>query len=473
MNDDLTAKMAEINLAAAKRIDPHVSSVIHTSKHVAVYHLSSSQEWERQEIEGPLLIVKTKPTTYRVLVLNRKGLGNLAEDIQVGLDVEQQGQYIFFRSGNTVIGLWFYDSAECTSAFAMLQRLKIAAQTKKSPAPSPSHKVAPASFTPAKIGSVNTKTGQPSSASGKKAKREKATKPVKVLSSTPAFQQPNIASQSSLTNNPDPLDLLDFHSGYQDFNKKKPHQPQTALATKTSATSKPQMSATQANTNKSSKSSKDSQSKGQDPQQNVMQLLTSVVPALQKKGANGTVASKTEKKKPKRERKNTNQSATSSTESVTPGSISVSQLESGLSADGSAATPPAKVLALFNLAGGDKLLTKATTAKPLASPADFVDSAASKDTTKPAGLITPAMLAALADQKESSPAALHFSHHSDSSRTGTSIPAPFIHTPSSLIHLSKAEFRQRLQLMLQDDAVLDRVYQRFVSQHLPIGTLFC
>ena len=78
----LREQSSATNLSVLQQRDPAVGAIRFTAKHVVLYHLSESQQWMRQDIEGPLFIVQRRTVPYyQLVILNRKSITDWRQEL--------------------------------------------------------------------------------------------------------------------------------------------------------------------------------------------------------------------------------------------------------------------------------------------------------------------------------------------------------------------------------------------------------
>ena len=115
-----------LNLRPLQRIDPLTQSVLFTGKHTVLYRLDRhSEQWERDNVEGPFFIVsRSAAPYYQLVILNRLGLDAWLLPLLADTRHElQEEQYLFIQSGADVVGVWFYEQSDAQQAAQRLQQL--------------------------------------------------------------------------------------------------------------------------------------------------------------------------------------------------------------------------------------------------------------------------------------------------------------------------------------------------------------
>ncbi|TKR71788.1 hypothetical protein L596_019329 [Steinernema carpocapsae] len=122
----ITQEDAKRNFASIKRIDPCAASIIDNSTHVALYRFNSTtKQWERTDIDGPLFVYKRVDRPFHSLMIaNRHSREDYIEPVTSRVQVEQRCPYVFFcRPDNVINGLWFYKEADCKRIYETLSKL--------------------------------------------------------------------------------------------------------------------------------------------------------------------------------------------------------------------------------------------------------------------------------------------------------------------------------------------------------------
>ncbi|KAK9812955.1 hypothetical protein WJX72_006381 [[Myrmecia] bisecta] len=123
----------QLNLVVLKRVDPDTEEVLASAGHVALYDFNEQESaWARKDVEGSLFLLKRKSQPrFQFIILNKKSQDNYVEDVLGGFQFEQSKPYLLYRNKkNEVVGIWFYDAAECDKFDMLLQRITSAfAQT--------------------------------------------------------------------------------------------------------------------------------------------------------------------------------------------------------------------------------------------------------------------------------------------------------------------------------------------------------
>uniref|UniRef100_A0A1B6CJ42 mRNA-decapping enzyme C-terminal domain-containing protein n=1 Tax=Clastoptera arizonana TaxID=38151 RepID=A0A1B6CJ42_9HEMI len=117
---------SRMNVAALKRVDPYVKTILETAAHVALYTFNASDnEWEKTEIEGALFVCsRTGEPFNNILIMNRLNMKNLIEPITLGLELQVQNPFLLYRNTQgKIFGIWFYDKEECVKIASTLTKL--------------------------------------------------------------------------------------------------------------------------------------------------------------------------------------------------------------------------------------------------------------------------------------------------------------------------------------------------------------
>ncbi|GIY72119.1 mRNA-decapping enzyme 1B [Caerostris darwini] len=116
----------KINLAALRKIDSSISSIVDGANQVALYkYFSRESKWEKTDIEGTLFVyMRLQKPQHGFMVMNRLNTTNLVEPITESLDFQNQTPFLLYRNGNgDIYGLWFYDQDSCVRIFKLLSSL--------------------------------------------------------------------------------------------------------------------------------------------------------------------------------------------------------------------------------------------------------------------------------------------------------------------------------------------------------------
>ncbi|KAL4854030.1 Proteasome subunit alpha type-6 [Chlorella vulgaris] len=135
-----------------KRIDDQVDELLATAGHVALYNFDIPTKcWSRKDVEGSLFLVKRRcQPRFQLMILNKKsavGTDNFVEEVHGGFQCEVQKPYVLYRNrinevqragafavvehllsvsnalSLQVVGIWFYDDADCDRISALLHRI--------------------------------------------------------------------------------------------------------------------------------------------------------------------------------------------------------------------------------------------------------------------------------------------------------------------------------------------------------------
>ncbi|KAF2730325.1 PH domain-like protein [Polyplosphaeria fusca] len=134
----------ELNLSVLCRRYPDITSIEHVAPYSVLYTFSlESQQWEKVGIEGTLFVCQLSPSPigadrFSVVMLNRRGLENFAQELTSDAAIEISGEYVIVQ-GEKVYGIWIFSDPPPASTSNMrietqeiLQRLaKQAEESKK------------------------------------------------------------------------------------------------------------------------------------------------------------------------------------------------------------------------------------------------------------------------------------------------------------------------------------------------------
>ncbi len=115
-----------LNLRPLQRLDPLTQAVLFTGKHTVLYRLDRlSEQWERDNVEGPFFLVQRSAAPFHSLViLNRLSLDPWVLPLQADMRFElQEAHYLFIQSAAGVVGVWFYEQSDAEQAADSLTRL--------------------------------------------------------------------------------------------------------------------------------------------------------------------------------------------------------------------------------------------------------------------------------------------------------------------------------------------------------------
>jgi len=116
----------ELNLSVMKRHLPDAVSIVSIASYAVVYIFSpTSQQWEKNGVEGTLFICELSPNPsaaprYSVLVLNRRGLENFKLELLGSDDVDITEEYVILQGHDDADvpkahGLWIFSEPEPSS----------------------------------------------------------------------------------------------------------------------------------------------------------------------------------------------------------------------------------------------------------------------------------------------------------------------------------------------------------------------
>lgn len=76
-------------------------------------------------MEGSLFLVKRRGAPrFRLIILNKKSAENFSEDVSGGFNCELNKPYLIYRNkAGGVVGIWFYEEADCDRLAALLQKI--------------------------------------------------------------------------------------------------------------------------------------------------------------------------------------------------------------------------------------------------------------------------------------------------------------------------------------------------------------
>lgn len=122
------------NLKVLRRHDPSIVSIISTASFVVLYLFnSSSSEWTKTGVEGPLFLFRRRLPPYNgFFLMNRNGVENFSADVTGEDDLEITPEFIIYRprdgSGSgeegEVYGIWVFEGEQRAKVGEMLLELQ-------------------------------------------------------------------------------------------------------------------------------------------------------------------------------------------------------------------------------------------------------------------------------------------------------------------------------------------------------------
>ncbi|XP_054707664.1 mRNA-decapping enzyme 1A-like [Uloborus diversus] len=115
-----------MNLAALRKVDSSISSIVDNANQVALYkYISEGSKWEKTDIEGTLFVyMRSQKPQHGFMVMNRLSTTNLVEPITERLDFQDQTPFLLYRNGKGhIYGIWFYEKENCMKIFKLLTSL--------------------------------------------------------------------------------------------------------------------------------------------------------------------------------------------------------------------------------------------------------------------------------------------------------------------------------------------------------------
>ncbi|XP_073400232.1 mRNA-decapping enzyme 1B isoform X2 [Dendrobates tinctorius] len=106
----------DISLAALRRQDPYIQSIVDVASQVALYTFShKSNEWEKTDVEGTLFVyTRSASPQHGFTIMNRLSMENRTEPITKDLEFQLQDPFLLYRNARFLIyGIWFYSKEEC------------------------------------------------------------------------------------------------------------------------------------------------------------------------------------------------------------------------------------------------------------------------------------------------------------------------------------------------------------------------
>ncbi|XP_040263701.1 mRNA-decapping enzyme 1A [Bufo bufo] len=106
----------EMSLAALRRNDPYISTIIDVSGQVALYSFSAkANEWEKTDMEGTLFVyTRSASPRHGFTIMNRLNMNNLVEPINKDLEFQLHEPFLLYRNSSlSIYSIWFYDMNDC------------------------------------------------------------------------------------------------------------------------------------------------------------------------------------------------------------------------------------------------------------------------------------------------------------------------------------------------------------------------
>ncbi|XP_073477687.1 mRNA-decapping enzyme 1B [Aquarana catesbeiana] len=123
---DALGRGLDISLAALRRQDPYIQSIVDVASQVALYTFSHrANEWEKTEVEGTLFVYsRSASPKHGFTIMNRLSMENRTEPITKDLDFQVQDPFLLYRNARFCIyGIWFYDKEECQRIAELMKNL--------------------------------------------------------------------------------------------------------------------------------------------------------------------------------------------------------------------------------------------------------------------------------------------------------------------------------------------------------------
>ncbi|UVC50111.1 hypothetical protein MACK_003980 [Theileria orientalis] len=129
--DEVKQLRGRLSLKLLSTLDPFIENIINQTPFVTGYFISPDNKWSRMGIEGFLYVVKrTRRPIHSFILINKKSENHLVEYITPEFQMNQNGNFIFYRSKdvkrntmNSLKGLWFFDEAECKNTYEKLKEI--------------------------------------------------------------------------------------------------------------------------------------------------------------------------------------------------------------------------------------------------------------------------------------------------------------------------------------------------------------
>ncbi|XP_056373873.1 mRNA-decapping enzyme 1B [Hyla sarda] len=116
----------DISLAALRRQDPYIQSIVDVASQVALYTFShKANEWEKTEVEGTLFVyTRSASPRHGFTIMNRLSMENRTEPITKDLEFQLQDPFLLYRNARFLIyGIWFYNQEECQRLADLMKNL--------------------------------------------------------------------------------------------------------------------------------------------------------------------------------------------------------------------------------------------------------------------------------------------------------------------------------------------------------------
>ncbi|XP_068133327.1 mRNA-decapping enzyme 1B isoform X2 [Hyperolius riggenbachi] len=116
----------DISLAALRRHDPYIQSIVDVASQVALYTFSHrANEWEKTDVEGTLFVYsRSASPMHGFTIMNRLSMENRTEPITKDLDFQLQDPFLLYRNARFCIyGIWFYNKEECQRIAELMKNL--------------------------------------------------------------------------------------------------------------------------------------------------------------------------------------------------------------------------------------------------------------------------------------------------------------------------------------------------------------
>ncbi|KND04991.1 uncharacterized protein SPPG_00674 [Spizellomyces punctatus DAOM BR117] len=128
---DPAARLA-VNLNVLRRHDSNIVAILDSSSHVVVYDFDQqSSSWTKKGIEGTMFVFqRSVEPFYGLFVMNRLGIENLMVLLSADMEVQLMQEFVIYRkpddSGDSVQGLWMYETADRTRLYTTLLKYQSA-----------------------------------------------------------------------------------------------------------------------------------------------------------------------------------------------------------------------------------------------------------------------------------------------------------------------------------------------------------
>ncbi|XP_008565935.1 PREDICTED: mRNA-decapping enzyme 1B isoform X1 [Galeopterus variegatus] len=212
----LVGKGRDISLAALRRHDPYINSIVDVASQVALYTFGHrANEWEKTDVEGTLFVyTRSASPKHGFTIMNRLSMENRTEPITKDLDFQLQDPFLLYRNARlSIYGIWFYDKEECQRIAELMKNLTQYEQLK-------AHQGAGAGMSPMILNSGEGKEvdilRMLTKAKDEYTKCKTCSEPKQITSSSAIYDNPNLIkpipvkpSENQQRRTPQPSQVLD------------------------------------------------------------------------------------------------------------------------------------------------------------------------------------------------------------------------------------------------------------------------